>query len=631
MAETNLTPTNNRRHLFIIAITAVMLITLEFIGNLYFVTSTPLERLEFATQDWAFRLGGVRQPNENIIIAAIDDDSLGWIGDRWPWPRSELANIINWLNDAGARLIAIDIYLFGESENPAEDQALAEALANANAVVNVIEILDRESISIGYKSWSMNLPEEMFFEQLDGYGITNVNRAEDAITREIVAIKQVEDETYFNWAIEVARVYLGVEPPSNITLKSMIFNGKEVPLFHGEEFSEFPQSNMLINFAGPAQTYPTYSAAFIPLGDYDKEIFKDKIVFIGATSVSLQDIYPTPFSASKFTPGVEVIANAVDTILSGDYLHIAPPLVTITLILIMAIISWYLVQLPRPTLAIGLMFGGLVLYFILRHIVFIQSGWMVAIVSPMLMLFLGVVVPTLEQAVTQEAEKRRVRGMFSRFISPEMVTQLLDTQDIASLNKRTELTILFSDIRGFTTISERLSPEEVVGLLNPYLEVMSEVIHKHGGTVDKYEGDAIVAFFGEPMPYPDHALRAAKASLEMRQELKILTVGWKAEGRFTDIFEMGIGLNTGEVFVGLLGSEQRINYTVIGDTANLAARLQDQTKEFGFPILVSGETNEQIKSEIKTEFVASRILKGKTEPVQIYRFILPDEGPRMIV
>jgi adenylate cyclase len=221
--------------------------------------------------------------------------------------------------------------------------------------------------------------------------------------------------------------------------------------------------------------------------------------------------------------------------------------------------------------------------------------------------------------------------MFSRFISPEMVTQLLDTQDISSLNKRTELTILFSDIRGFTTISERLSPEEVVGLLNPYLEVMSEVIHKHGGTVDKYEGDAIVAFFGEPMPFPDHALRAAKASLEMRLELKILTDGWKAEGRFTDIFEMGIGLNTGEVFVGLLGSEQRINYTVIGDAANLAARLQDQTKEFGYPILISGETNEQIKSEIKTEFVASRILKGKSEPVEIFRVILPDEGPRMII
>jgi len=155
--------------------------------------------------------------------------------------------------------------------------------------------------------------------------------------------------------------------------------------------------------------------------------------------------------------------------------------------------------------------------------------------------------------------------------------------------------------------------------------VMSEVIHKHGGTVDKYEGDAIVAFFGEPIPYQDHAVRATRASLEMRQALKELTEKWKAEGRFTESFEMGIGLNTGEVFVGLVGSEQRVNYTVIGDTANLAARLQDQTKELGYPILISGETHEKIKEEFQVEFVTSRILKGKTEPVQIYRLVIPGE------
>ena len=238
------------------------------------------------------------------------------------------------------------------------------------------------------------------------------------------------------------------------------------------------------------------------------------------------------------------------------------------------------------------------------------------------MLFLGVVVPSLEQAVTQEVEKRRVRNMFSRFISPEMVNQLLDTQDISSINKRTELTILFSDIRGFTTLSEKLSPEDVVSLLNPYLEIMSAIIHKHGGTVDKYEGDAIVAFFGEPIPHKDHAVRAARAALEMREALNRLNKKWQTEGTYTDTFEMGIGLNTGEVFVGLLGSEERVNYTIIGDAANLAARLQDQTKEFGFPILISGETNESIKAQFYSEFVAKLVLKGKSEAVEIFRLMV---------
>ena len=150
---------------------------------------------------------------------------------------------------------------------------------------------------------------------------------------------------------------------------------------------------------------------------------------------------------------------------------------------------------------------------------------------------------------------------------------------------------------------------------------MTNVIHKHGGTVDKYEGDAIVAFFGEPIQYPDHARRAVLATLEMRQVLYDLNRQWKTEGRSKDGFEMGIGLNTGQVFVGLLGSEQRMNYTIIGDNANLAARLQDQTKEFGWPILISESTYQQVKDEFNAEFADSRLVKGKTEPVGIYKLL----------
>jgi adenylate cyclase len=610
MTETISQNTTSRRHFLIIMIIAVFLMAFEVAG--YFPeTVTPLERLEVAAADTTFRLRGNVSPNENIVIAAIDDQSLSWIG-HWPWPRSEVADIINWLNEAGAEVIALDIFLFGESADPAEDQALIDALESANAVISVNQIFTSQYSSVN------NIPNPIFLDVIDGYGITEIERDDDAIVRGIKAFKTYGDEIYFNWAFEIAEAYLGVDPPANVSLASMTFNGQEIPLNQ--------RGKMLINFAGPSQTYPTYPAAYLPLGDYDhqKDAFKDKIVLIGASSETLQDLYPTPFSTTNLTPGVEVVANAVDTILSGQYFRIAPPWVSLVLILIAGLIAWMITKIPRPSLAIGLMFGGIAGYILLRNVVFFQTGWQMAIVSPSLALFLGVVIPTLEQAVTQEAEKRRVRSMFSRFISPEMVNQLLETQDINSLNKRTELTILFSDIRGFTSMSERMAPEEVVGLLNPYLQVMSEVIHKHGGTVDKYEGDAIVAFFGEPIPHPDHAIRAARASMEMRQELKKLTHEWQAEGRFTDVFEMGIGLNTGEVFVGLLGSEQRVNYTVIGDTANMAARLQDLTKEYGFPVLLSQTTYEQIKDEFTVHFVAETILRGKKEPVKIYRLAVPD-------
>jgi adenylate cyclase len=265
-------------------------------------------------------------------------------------------------------------------------------------------------------------------------------------------------------------------------------------------------------------------------------------------------------------------------------------------------------------------------YAITGSIVFIRERFILPVVAPEIMLFLGIVLPTLEQAVSQEMEKRRVRNLFSRFISPEMVDQMMGTQDLNSLNKRSDVTIIFSDIRGFTTLSEKLPPEDVVALLNPYLEAMSNVIYEHGGTVDKYEGDAIIAFFGEPVHYKDHALRALRAALDMRKALDKLHKQWKKEGRANPI-EMGIGINSGEVFVGLLGSAQRINYTVIGDNANLASRLQDLTKTYAWPVLISESTYQQVKDEFDAELVDAVVVKGKTKSVNVYKVIGRNGGP----
>jgi adenylate cyclase len=183
------------------------------------------------------------------------------------------------------------------------------------------------------------------------------------------------------------------------------------------------------------------------------------------------------------------------------------------------------------------------------------------------------------------------------------------------------LTVLFSDIRGFTKFSENLSPEDVVSLLNPYLELMTEIIQKHGGTVDKYEGDAIIAFFGEPLPYNDHAERAALAALEMRIALDDFRKTIRFDGYRPDRFEIGIGINSGEVFVGLLGSGYRVNYTVIGDNVNLAARLQDMTKIYSWPIIISESTANAIKTKFETEFVESATIRGKHNRVNVYKLL----------
>jgi len=607
MASSSASKSSQRRKFLILFVLAVLLIALEFSASFPFISS-PVERMELTARDTAFLLRGEIAPNEDIVIVAVDDQSLVWVNQRWPWSRSYFAEIVDWLNDAGAKVIAFDVTLFDPSPDPEDDVALAQAITEANSFVTVSQIFSTQY------SVTLDIPEDIFLSGIDGYGITEIERDDDARVRGINAYKEYKGEVLYNWAFEIAREFLEIAPPTNPSQASVDFNGYSIPLNQ--------QGKLLINFAGGVQSYPTYPAAFVPLGDYSPELFKDKIVIFGASSETLQDIYPTPFSATYLTPGAEVVANAVATLISGEFFSIAPPWVNLLIIVGMAVFSWIILIIRRPTWSILIMIGGMVAYLAIYLFLFNYNRLRISFISPVMMLFRGGVIPSLEQAVTQEVEKRRVRNMFSRFISPEMVNQLLDTQDISSINKRTELTILFSDIRGFTTLSEKLSPEDVVALLNPYLEIMSAIIHKHGGTVDKYEGDAIVAFFGEPIPHQDHAIRAARAALEMREALSQLNRKWATEGTYSDTFEMGIGINTGEVFVGLLGSEERVNYTIIGDAANLAARLQDQTKEFGFPILISGVTYESIKKKFYAEFVAKRVLKGKSEAVDIFRLMV---------
>jgi adenylate cyclase len=514
------------------------------------------------------------------------------------------------LDQAGARAIGLDIFLIEESNDPAGDAALATAISAAKNTIAVMRVF-RDPNQPG--AVTLEEPYPALRDSLDATGITSLVRDKDAITRSIQAYDRYGDTTYFNWSFEMAHMILGVDPPLNPSATGVLFNGRTVPLLRG---------NLLVNYNGPANTYKNVPVVQLLTGDAvakDPNVFRDKIVLIGATTITLQDVYPTPFSAQKLTPGVEIVANAMDMLINGDYLHETPPWVAMVAVIAAAFVATLIMRSRRPSVTISLLAVIMVVYAVLCYVVFVNQRLYIPIVAPQLMLFLGVVLPTVEQAVSEELEKRRVRGLFTRFISPEMVDQLINTQDINSLNKRANLSILFSDIRGFTTLSEKLSPEEVVAVLNPYLEAMTGVIYKHGGTVDKYEGDAIVAFFGEPVAYEDHALRAVRATVDMRKALEELKQRWEREGHPRPNLEMGVGINTGDVFVGMLGSAQRINYTVIGDTANLAARIQDLTKTYFWPILISESTYQLVKDEFETEFADSVVVKGKSTAVNLYK------------
>ena len=592
----------------LIVITAIVLLALQLASRFPNV-STPLGNLELESRDVLMRLRGVRRTSGNIVIVAIDDDSFTYTKMQWPWPRAYLAQIVDEINKGGAKVVGVDIFLTEAGKDPGGDAALAQALSQSRSSVSDMEVLRRQPGMI-----SLNLPVPPIRSALKAVGITTIVQDSDAVTRSIQAFDTDSNQVYYNWAFQTAAQFLNVDPPSNSSAYGLTFNGKQVPLHNG---------SLLVNFNGPAGTYPTYSAYQVALGDVLTEnpnAFKNKIVLIGATTITLHDVYATPFSSQQPTAGVELVANAIDTLITGNYLIETPPWLDLLIILATAFAAFFISRIQRPSLTLAIMAGSMILYAVITCLAFIAKGLYIPIVAPQIMLFLGVTLPTLEQSVTQELEKRRVRNLFSRFISPEMVDQLIATRDIYSLNKRANLSILFSDIRGFTTLSEKMSPEEVVSVLNPYLEAMTKIIEKNDGTVDKYEGDAIVAFFGEPVVHDDHALRAVRTAVEMRSALADLHKFWEKQGTPHHI-EIGIGINSGEVFVGLLGSAQRINYTIIGDNANLASRLQDLTKTYQWPILISESTYEQVKDEFETEFADSVIVKGRSEPVKVYKVL----------
>lgn len=584
----------NRR---IILSVLALLFLVEVIGLSPRLT-TPLERLELMAHNAAFRLRGRRQPVAPIAIVAIDDFSFNWTGYHWPWPRSYLAQLVQHLNQAGARAVGLDIFFFEPAPDPGGDEALTQALQEARLSAGVMQVFeDPEQHTL-----TLKLPLRPYREALDILGSTQIIRDSDAYVRRVRSAAEFQGQVFPHWAISLAEAYLG-HPISQIPLET--------------EPGGLPA--LRLNFIGPARSFPTYSAARVVEGDYPDQAFRDRLVLIGVTSETLHDIYPTPYDVTM--PGVEIVATAIDTLVSGQFIHLLPPWAEWLCTFLMAGLSLLLLRWPTTRRLAG-MLAGLLLWSGIWWGAFALGNTHIPIIGPASMLLLGTLLPAAQEAVTQEIEKQRLRQLFARFVAPEMVDQLVRTQDLESLNQRTQLTILFSDIRNFTTISETMTPVEIVQLLNRYLARMSHVILEHGGTIDKYEGDAILAFFGAPIPHADHAQRAVLAALAMRRELRQLKAEWKQEGlALADNFEIGIGINTGDVFVGLLGSKERLNYTVIGDTVNVASRLQDQTKVFHWPILISESTRQQLDERFQVEFAGAPMLKGKTEPVRVYKVL----------
>ncbi|HET7142698.1 MAG TPA: CHASE2 domain-containing protein, partial [Anaerolineales bacterium] len=373
--------------------TVVILLIVQ-VAALFPGITTPIERVEYSSRDLLVKARGQQKPSDDIAIVAIDDFAFSWTGYQWPWPRSYFAEIVDQINKGGGKLVGVDIFLFEPDKDAANDQAFAAALGRMSFAVGVVQVFDNQVQGGSVSTFSQ--PLTPYLKALDGMGVTVIKRDEDAIVRSVQAYDTYNGKVYYHWAFEIARLYLGVDEPASSSSGRIEFNGQAVPV-QGRE--------VLINFAGPAGTYPTYSAANVHDGitlEENPDAFRNKIVLLGATSVTLQDIYPTPFSTQFPTPGVEIVANTIDTLISGKYLTEAPPWMALLLTLAAAFIAFFISRSKRPSVTVILLALVMLAYAVIVAIFFILGRFILPMAAPQIMLFLGVVLPTLEHAVSQE-------------------------------------------------------------------------------------------------------------------------------------------------------------------------------------------------------------------------------------
>ena len=438
-------------------------------------------------------------------------------------------------------------------------------------------------------------------------------------------------DMYASIDVQALRLYLGL--PNQQTILWYARNGVASVEF-GPKLVVHPDdvSRVLVNYHGPARTYPYVSFADAAKKQFVPGTFKDKIVLVGASATGIGDNRVTPFGGLDF-PGVEVHANLIDNILNRQFLKRGAKEVLTDLFFILLfgipLGIWLAMTQPRwmPLgLALLLPFAGIV-YF-----AFLHGSWLNFIVPALFTLVPNVSLVALYRVLIEEQEKRKVRSRFQQYVPPEVVRRLLDDPERVKPRK-SEITVLFSDIRGFTSISESLDAQELADLLNGYLTEMTRIVFRYQGTLDKYIGDAVMGFWGAPYEEPDHATRACNAALSMLARLAELQKDWRARGQ--PVLDIGIGLNTGVASVGNMGSSMRLAYTAMGDAVNLASRLEGLNKEYGTRIIISESTYKVLQSDrvLVRELDMIRV-KGKLLPVTIYEVLdseaLGAEGKELV-
>lgn len=589
---------------------------------------------EWKTWDLRLRLfSSPAKASEDIVIFLVDQDSLDVYeqqGVPWPWPRAMYSYILEYCRQGGAKAVFLD-FVFSEDSlyGVDDDQALADSLAASGNVFIPISLSKTEKdieepslpflktffisptpalYKIALPMESASLPVENLLKAARGVGNSTFIQDKDGVFRRLPLVFSLDGAFLPSIPLALAE-YLDQD-----------LNPADVPLD--------PSKQMIIRYYGKKGTYASYSIAAI-INSFARlqegrqpqvppEEFKGKVVLIGGSAPGILDLRPTPFS--PVCPGVEILATALDNLLQKDFILIPSLPVFLLFLAVLSFITsmgtsvlkkiWMTV--PFAIFCLALPAGAACLALV--------SGYWLEFVSPV---FVAVIAFTSAMVLNYSIEgrqKRFIKNAFRYYLSPDVIERVLANPSLLRLGgEKRVISSFFSDVAGFTSISEGLSPEGLVNLLNDYLSEMTDIILSTGGTLDKYEGDAIIAFWNAPLDQPDHAMRACRSALECQKRLAELRPVFRKD--YGHELSVRIGVNSGPAVVGNMGSHSRFDYTAMGDTINLASRLEGACKQYGIPILVGESTYLMAKDVILAREVDLIRVVGKSKPERVYQVL----------
>jgi len=606
-----------------------------------------LDVVDLKLKDARFKIRKTIRPDSRVVIVAIDSKSINELG-RWPWKRSLIAGLLNSLKEYGARVVALDI-VFSEPSDIGEDTVLSKSIAKNGSVIlgyffrNEQEVVNAEAVSqiesskiklmkIAEGVTSVPIPQHPYIETdipligrgaLD-FGFFNINPDPDGPVRKYNLLMLYNGDIYPSLALKAIRHYTGNEIILDIEsfgISSLRLGRLSIP---SDE-----SGRLTANYYGTGGTITTLSAVDVIKKRLKGEGFRDKIVFVGATETGIYDMRATP--VGSIFPGIEIHATIASNILQKRFILRDARIIAIEILcmVLFPIVLTLLLSLLRNS------FLGLVtfilaagVYTVFNYSLFKTYSIDMSLLYPLSATMIAFIGSEAYRNLVVEKKNRYLKKAFSSYVSPELVTEIIKNPDRLALGgEKKEITVLFSDIRGFTGISEKLAPDMLVLLLNEYLGPMTKVVLKNDGTLDKYIGDAIMAIYNAPLDVIDHPEKACRTAIEMIGELKKVNNNFKEKG--LPPIDIGIGINTGYAVVGNMGADMRFDYTAIGDTVNLASRLEGQNKYYGTHIIMSEFTAEKVKDKFLLRELDLLKVIGKEKPVAAFE-LMTEQNVAMI-